>query len=83
MADQAELLERLEVAVDRAEVGRQPPVEPAAILRAERAVGAVERLEHEAPGGGDAQPARAGPRWRRRVSGPRTGGPAGETVTAA
>ena len=55
---EAEALERLEVAVDRGEVGgRQLPDALGDLLGAERHVGGVERLEHHAPRARQAQAA--------------------------
>src|SRR4051812_19848147 len=66
---EADRLERVEVAVDRAEVRRrQLPVQPAGdVLGAHRTFGCVERLEHEAAGRGD--PQAAGPQGAHGSSG--------------
>ena len=65
--DEADPLERLEVAIDRGQVGHGQGA-PAFrdLLGAERRVRRVERLEHHTPRAGEPQPARAQRRHRLR-----------------
>ena len=57
VAHEADLLQGLEVAVHRGEVGaREAALQPIGdLLRGDRGVGGVERFEHEAPGRRDPQ----------------------------
>ena len=57
VADDAQLLERLEVPVDRGEIGtRQPAAEPVGdLLGRDRGRRRVQRLEHQPAGRGQAQ----------------------------
>ena len=59
VADEADRLERLEVAVDRGEIRRRQPALEAGgdLLGGQRPVGREQRLEHEPAGGRDAQAA--------------------------